>query len=804
MSAPHLRPSAAPSRLHRTRHLDSAPPRLLNLALKTALLGLFSAPLLQLPALAQSASAGSAAEPAAADPARQAALPEILVKAGREQLRADGGSVIGAEQLARRNATGMGDLLRYEPLIGAPLEASGSGLIWDGAGNTGYNIRGVEGNRVSLDVDGIGLPDAAPKPDASTMNSFGTGRDYFDPETLREVRVGSGAAGGMPGLGGAVSLVTKSPDDYVGQGKDTYASYKFGHTSIDGADAHTLTGAARFGQLRALALWVHRQGDEKSSKGEAALNPDQWKSDALLSKWLWDLGAGHKLDLTIDAFRRSNARAYNNKQGALYPEGAQQDAHTKRNRVSLGHYVATSGSALFDTLASRVYMQDSKVDDRTRARYISGKQAYLRDIATSYNNKSYGLGADAVKQAGAAHALAYGLSLEQTSTSRPWREDRTVLATGAHQITQKNRMADMDTSKLALYARDEIGFDLAGRKATLTPGLRFDYRKLKPNSLAGYAVALPNAAAEIGTDSDSALTPSLNLTLELAPGLEAYAQYKRGTRLPTAVERSGTYDSFSYTGAGSGYAVLGNAKLGKETSNAFELGLKGAPAKGVSWHGALFHSNYKNLIDYVAQPDDPVNYPTLSYGLFRAENIGKVRTWGGEVAARIELGQYLTAWPTAWSAALSGYHVDLAAGVTRGSSDNAATGARETLASAAPYKASASVGYEHPAQLFGADLMMTRAGAKQAPDSTGSGAASGGPSARFAVPAYTVFDVSAYWNVGKNAKLTLGVYNLGDRKYWDYASSRSLAADTGAVAHADIERQALAGRNIAASLTLSY
>ena len=100
--------------------------------------------------------------------------------------------------------------------------------------------------------------------------------------------------------------------------------------------------------------------------------------------------------------------------------------------------------------------------------------------------------------------------------------------------------------------------------------------------------------------------------------------------------------------------------------------------------------------------------------------------------------------------------------------------------------------------------MMTRAGAKQAPDSTGSGAASGGPSARFAVPAYTVFDVSAYWNVGKNAKLTLGVYNLGDRKYWDYASSRSLAADTGAVARADIERQALAGRNIAASLTLSY
>lgn len=799
MSALQLRPSAAPFRFQTTRNINSftAPdqPRLRNLALKTALLGLFSAPLLQLPALAQSAAAA-----ASADPARPGALPEILVKAGREPVRAGAGKVINSEQLARRNASGMGDLLRYEPLIGAPLEASGSGAIWDGAGNTGYNIRGVEGNRVSLDVDGIALPDAAPKPDASTMNSFGTGRDYFDPETLREVRVGAGAAGGLPGLGGAVSLVTKSPDDYLGQGKDRYASYKFGHTSIDGADAHTLTGAARFGQLRALALWVHRQGDEKASKGDAAVNPDHWKSDALLSKWLWDLGAGHKLDLTIDAFRRSSARLYNNKLGALYPEGARQDAQTERQRVSLAHYVATSGSALFDTLASRLYAQDSTVDDATQARYISGKQAYLRDIATSYNNRSYGFGADAVKQAGAAHTLAYGLSLERTGSSRPWREDRTVPATGAHQITQKNRMADMDTSKLGLYARDEITLDLGGRKATLTPGLRFDYRKLQANNLAGYAIALPNAAAEIGTDSDTALTPSLNLTLELAPGLEAYAQYKRGTRLPTAVERSGTYDSFSYTGAGSGYAVLGNSKLGKETSNAFELGLKGAPSQGISWHGALFHSHYKNLIDYVAQPNDPVNYPTLSYGLFRAENIGKVRTWGGEVAARVELGQL----STAWSATLSGVHVDLAAGVTRGSSDNGATGARETLASAAPYKASAAIGYEHPGQLFGADLIMTRAGAKQAPDSAASGAASGAPGARFAVPAYTVFDVAAYWNVGKNAKLTLGVYNLGDRKYWDYASSRSLAADTGAAAHADIERQALAGRHIAASLTLTY
>ncbi|WP_317205689.1 TonB-dependent receptor domain-containing protein [Janthinobacterium sp.] len=772
MSTLHLRPSAAPFHFHPHHAPGAGRPRLPDLALKAALLGLFAAPLL---------------------PARaQTVFPEILVKAAAEQPRAGSHSVIGAEELARRNVNDMAGIVRYEPLLGAPIEASGSGNIWDGAGNAGYNIRGVEGNRVSLDIDGIAVPDAAPKPDATSMNSFGTGRNYFDPETFREVRIASGtsaAGGGAPGLGGGVSFVTKSPEDYLGGGRERYLGYKYARSSVDGADAHTLTGAARYGQLQALALFVHRAGHESASKGDAPLNPDYWRSDALLSKWLWDLGAGQKLDLSIDAFQRDNARAYDNKLGPTFPYGVRQDSATRRTRFSLGHFL-NAGGALFDTLASRVYVQDATVEDRTSARYISARKPYLRNIASDFNNQTYGLGADAVKQAGPAHTLAYGASLERTESSRPWREDRTGRSSGAHQITQKNRMADMQANKLALYLRDDFSVDLAGHKATLTPGLRAEYRRLKPKNLDGYAIALPNAAREIVEQSDTSWAPSVSLALELRPGLDAYAQYNRGTRLPTPAELSGTYDSFSYTGAGQGYAVLGNRDLRKETSNAFEVGLKGAPTRGLSLRGALFSTIYQNQIEYVLQPNDPVNYPTLSYGLYRAENIGKVRTWGGEVAGRAELG--------AWAPALQGYRVDLAAGVARGTGSVAGTSA--TLASAAPYKASAGLGYDHTAQLFGVELMLMRVGGKQAPDTLVNGV----DTAMFAVPAYTLADVSAYWNVAGNARLTLGLYNLGDRKYWDYASARSLPAETGSSSHADIERRAMAGRNVAFSLSVNY
>jgi hemoglobin/transferrin/lactoferrin receptor protein len=76
--------------------------------------------------------------------------------------------------------------------------------------------------------------------------------------------------------------------------------------------------------------------------------------------------------------------------------------------------------------------------------------------------------------------LNYGISYEQQESRRPWREDRTVTKTGAHQITNKNRMADMDTDKLAAYLRGEFGFTLGGRQLTLTPGLRAEQRKLTP------------------------------------------------------------------------------------------------------------------------------------------------------------------------------------------------------------------------------------------------------------------------------------------------------------------------------------
>lgn len=776
-------PVVSSSRLPARRH---------NLVLRAALLGLFAAPLLPVMAQTAAVNAGTAAQ----EPAKLPVFPEIVVNAKQDyERRAGTKTVVTADDLERRNVTEMGGIVRYLPLITAPAAASGSGSVWDGSGNTGYNIRGLEGNRVSLELDGIALPDAAPKPDGNTLNAFATGRDYFDPETFREVRIDSGttaASGANPGLGGGVAFITKSPEDFLGEGQDHYVAYKYGRATADRSNAHTLTGAAKLGdKLQGLAVYVHRDGEQTDSRGTTPVNPDDWHSNALLSKLVWALPGEQKLDLTVDMFERKNKRDLRSKVSTYYPTGVQQDSTTRRTRVSLGHDVALKDFALFDRLTSKVYLQNANTDDKTQGRYTFGSPAQ-RSIDTSFKNDSIGVTSEAFKQLNADNALLYGVQLEQLKTRRPWREDRRIIATGQHQITNKNRMADMDTSKLAVYVRDDLSFDIAGKKAVLTPGLRADYRKDAPKNLQRYAIGVPGAAKEVRKQSDTYFTPSLSLSVEVVPQMNAYATVTRGTRLPTAAERTGTYDSISYTGTGRGYAVLGNANLRKETSQAYELGLKGDVVKGLSMHASVYQTEYKNMIEYVMQEDDPANYPTITQGLFRPENIGNARTWGAELTLRAELG--------AWAPAMQGYHVDLATGVAKGRSFNTLTGDSGGLASVAPAKTALSVGYDHANELFGLALTAVHAGDKQAPNDL----LTGTTAPRFKVPSYTIFDLSTYWNVHKNAKIIVGVYNLTDRKYWDYAAARSLSAGTTVASRAEIERYAKPGRNVAASLSVNY
>lgn len=755
-------------------------PRLCTLAVQATLLGLASSP-----GWAQTA-----------DPSTTT-LPSVTVEGTREQPTAGHTATLSAEQLQHQGAASMADVVRYQPLVSAPGIASGSGNLWDGSGTQGFNIRGVDGNRVAIDVDGIALPGAENKPDNAQNNSFSTGRDTIDPELYRQVEIESGASPsgrpGSQGLGGRVSFVTHSPEDFLTGGRTTFAGYKLGYLSRDRSWAQALTGAAQIGGVQALGIYSRRDGKAEKNDGAVAANPDDWHSNALLAKFVWGAATDQRLGLSVEHYDRQGRVTANNKITSAIPQAPEQRSENRRTRVSLEHqYAPAAGTPLFDTLANRLYYQSAEARNNTWiARAAATSSApYSRQIRTNSETDTWGWTSDATQRLG-SHRLFYGLALDRSASERPWEETRTSLATGAD-IPQslRDRAAQARVTTLSVYARDEISGSLWGHRATLTPGLTVRHQRITPTNEARYASGSATSASEFQRSSDTVLTPSLNLSVAVTPGLDAYAQYSRGARWPTISELTGSFENPT-----TGYAILGNPALKKETSDNIEFGIKGQPTAGVTLHASTFYSRYKNYIEYASLGYDPSlpQYAACvvragSPCIYRPVNLGRATLWGAELATRFELGT--------WSPSARGYSLNLAAGWQQGQARNAETGTRGWLPSSLPAKVVAGIAYDAPSQRFGLALNATYARGKQARGDVISGTAT----TYYAVPSATVFDATAYWNISRNVSLQVGIYNLTNRKYWDYASVYAL----GTTALADIERQSEPGRNAGATLRVQF
>lgn len=86
-------------------------------------------------------------------------------------------SVQTREQLDRQNVNNIKELVRYEPGV----SVGGAGQR---AGITGYNIRGIDGNRILTQIDGVELPnDFFSGPYAQTH------RNYVDPDIVKRVEI---------------------------------------------------------------------------------------------------------------------------------------------------------------------------------------------------------------------------------------------------------------------------------------------------------------------------------------------------------------------------------------------------------------------------------------------------------------------------------------------------------------------------------------------------------------------------------------------------------------------------------------
>src|SRR5690606_39026694 len=143
-------------------------------------------------------------------------------------------SVITDEEIADQLATDIKDLVRFEPGVSvrrAPARFGAALGTTGRARNEDFTIRGIGGNRVLIQVDGIRSPQGF---------SFGAqdaGRGgYTDIGLVKRVEILRGPASalyGSDGLSGVVSFTTSDPADLIGQDGNVGGFVRTQYSSAD-------------------------------------------------------------------------------------------------------------------------------------------------------------------------------------------------------------------------------------------------------------------------------------------------------------------------------------------------------------------------------------------------------------------------------------------------------------------------------------------------------------------------------------------------------------------------------------------
>lgn len=698
-----------------------------------------------------------------------AKLPVITVYAEQVQNAPASVTSINRNSMDQTGVQDMADIVKYLPLVQAPFSVYGGGTYIDSAGTSSYNIRGIDANRIGLDIDGIDLAEAAISPymPPASMNKRGAGRDYIEPEMLNAVDIVSGTTdASTDGVGGRVSFKNKSPHDYLTEGKTVAGAAKAGYSSADESWLASVTGAVGNDSVQALVAYAHRDGHETDGNSKTKAYKTDWQQDAALANLSWQLNDEHQLNFTADVYLKEadtvgmDASAFI----AFKTDTATQHQKIERSTFSFEDIYQPAELSLFDKLSSKLWYQKST--NETRTIYDTG--SYIRDFLNSYEQTSTGIKLDAKKEL-ESQKIQYGLIYDHKSYSSDRVESRSNGQTPPFTGTY---LTDSTLDRYAVYVSDQFNFYPNDKALSITPSLRVEHQQYKPE----------DSGSNIQSKDFTYLAPGLTAAYQLSPENYTYFKYARGARVPSPMEMGGSYE----TSNGASYLVKGNSDLEKETSDAFEIGLKNTAIDGVKFDVTAFYTLYSDFIDY-----KQVSIPNY-FLVYQAQNIADAKIWGGELSARVDLGQFIQN--------SDGFSLALVAGKTRGTAKNK-DGLKTGLNSVQPEKGSLTFAYDDPDHVFGLGLTATAVGSKQAQLDASAFQPNGEQQKYEKVAGYAVWDLSAYWNINKATKLNVALNNIFDKTYWNYASVGTLNAAEKAEM---IDRSAEPGRNVTASIQYKF
>ena len=784
----------------------------------------------------------------AADPAPQAhqSLNEIKVIGGRKVQKL-GEEKIHRQALDKQMVSDESDLVRYDPGISV-VEGGRSG-------SNGFTIRGVDKDRVAINVDGLAQAESRSSEAFQELfgayGNFNANRNTSEPENFSEVTMTKGAdslKSGSGALGGAVNYKTKSASNYVSEEKPYHLGIKGGYIGRNSQKFSSITAAGTWLGLDALMVYTRRFGKETKNNSDAADtvitdNKQSWSPNAGSTNYGSRGIARSKPDpQNWENISTLFKLGYNfndqNRIGWIY-----EDSRTDRTTTELSNMWAANwkGEALGDTRSRQDISYRKRIGfeyknqlekgpwDSLNLRYdrqTIDMSTWTWDLPTDYNRsgvnsdvyhmfrnirqKNTQFGADAEKQIDFSKlvwAMQYGLGGSQNDNDNRDHSYWVRLYDPKYQTSNNQELTMLvESSSKNRFAYWNNTFQFGdSSQYRLNAGLRYDNSSSKAKDNPNYTPAIRGQIPYLGSErKHSGFSYGLGLDWKFTPRLNLLAKYSTGFRAPTSDE---TWLLFPHPD----FYLKANPNLKAETAKNFELGLAGSGKAG-NFKFSGFQTRYRNFIELTYMgvssdnPNSP-NYAPISDGTALVsspvwQNQNRSSAWAKGL-------EFNGTWNLDSIGLPQGTHAGINVSYIKGKAKQ--TNGQETPINAlSPWSAVYNLGYDAPSKRWGVNAYLTHTAAKKPSDTVHSSDDLNNPwpFAKHS-KAYTLFDLTGYVNLGKYFTLRAGAYNISNKKYYTWESLRSIR-EFGTVnrvdnkTHAGIQRFTSPGRSYNLTLEAKF
>ena len=775
----------------------------------------------------------------AADPVPQAHqdLNEVKVIGGRKVQKL-GEEKVRRQALDKQMVSDESDLVRYDPGISV-VEGGRSG-------SNGFTIRGVDKDRVAINVDGLAQAESRSSEAFQELfgayGNFNANRNTSEPENFSEVTINKGAdslKSGSGALGGAVNYKTKSASDYVSEEKPYHLGIKGGYIGRNSQKFSSITAAGTWLGLDALMVYTRRFGKETKNNSDAADtvitdNKQSWNPNAGSTNY-GSRGVARSKPDPQDWVNKSTLfkLGYNfndkNRIGWIY-----EDSRTDRTTTELSNMWAANwkGEALGDTRSRQDISYRKRIGFEYKNQLDKGPWDSLNlhydrqtidmstwtwDLPTDYasngvnsdvyhmfrniRQKNTQFGADAEKQIDFSKlvwAMQYGLGGSQNDNDNRDHSYWVRLYDPKYQTSNNQELTMLvESSSKNRFAYWNNTFQFGdSSQYRLNAGVRYDNSSSKAKDNPNYTPAIRGQIPYLGSErKHSGFSYGLGLDWKFTPHLNLLAKYSTGFRAPTSDE---TWLLFPHPD----FYLKANPNLKAETAKNFELGLAGSGKAG-NFKFSGFQTRYRNFIELTYMgvssdnPNNP-NYAPISDGTALVsspvwQNQNRSSAWAKGL-------EFNGTWNLDSIGLPQGTHAGVNLSYIKGKAKQ--TNGQETPINAlSPWSAVYNLGYDAPSKRWGINAYLTHTAAKKPSDTVHSSDDLNNPwpFAKHS-KAYTLFDLTGYVNLGKYFTLRAGAYNIGNKKYYTWESLRSIR-EFGTVnrvdnkTHAGIERFSSPGRS---------